>query len=369
MAIAKSIKLKTMSCLASSYVGCATLQADLTTYFNTCGAEMIREPMPFAEFLVSPLNNNGLSQVIAPGNGKTRSVELTYQARIPESEVTENDSDLCSCSSTRGNCSQVYTLDPAENLSVCETISAANLRAICQPNSEFIMKKIAHLVDVLERRQATELVQEASFLTGSWNTSEVPNVSVSDQLVVKTKKDGDAFSVNPFAMSEIDFALSATGYCAPAPIFAGRELYQYYRNMLAGCCADSGVDLGAMLSLYGHAVAYDPRVAATISGGQNAGLVIQPGAVAVITWNEYGWNAGIPFENNFREGSNYSRSLIVSPRLGLPMDVIVKDECPGTLTIVISVVAKLVNLPSDIFPVGDKYRGVNFFNEIRVTNV
>lgn len=356
-----------MSCLASSYVGCATLQADLTTYFNTCGAEMIREPMPFAEFITSPLNNNGLQQVISPGAGKVRSVELKYQARIPETEVVENDSDLCSCDTTRGNCSQTYTLDPDENLSICEKITAADLRNICEPNSEFIMRKVAHLVDAMERRSATEIVQEASFLTGSWNTSEVPNVNVSDQLVVKTKKDGDAFTLNPFAMPEIDFALAATGYCAPTPIFAGRELYQYYRGLQAGCCADSGVDLSAMLSLYGKAVMYDPRVASTISGGQNAGLILQPGAVALLTWNEFGWNAGIPLP--FNEGSNYARTLIVSPRLGLPMDVIVKDECPGTLTITISVVIKLVNLPSDIFPVGDKYRGVNFFNELLVTNI
>lgn len=356
-----------MSCLASSYVGCATLQADLTQYFNTCGAEMIREPMPFAEFITSPLNNNGLSQVIAPGNGKTRSVELTYQARIPESEVTENDADLCACDTTRGNCSQTYTIDPDENLSVCETISAANLRAICMPNDVFVMKKLAHLVDVLERRIATEIVQEASFLTGTWNGSEVPNINGTDQLVVKTLEDGSNFRPNALAMSEIDFALTASGYCAPAPIFGGRLLYQYYRNMIAGCCADSGNDLAKHLSLYGKAVAYDPRVAATISGGQNAGLVIQPGAVALLTWNEFGWNAGMPLP--FNEGSNYARTMIVSPRLGIPLDVIVKDECPGTLTIVVSAVIKLVNLPSDIFPVGDKYRGVNFFNEILVTNV
>lgn len=359
-----------MSCSASSYVQCATLQSDLTNYFATCGAELIREPMPFVEFLLSPVNTNGLQQVISPGNGKIRSVELKYQARIPESQVTENDSDLCSCSTTRGNCSQVYTLDPSENLSICETITASTLRTICEPNGEFVMRKITHMVDALERRQATELVQEASFLTGSWvGNSEVPNINGSDQLVVKTKKDGDAFTVNPFAMSEIDFALSASGYCAPSPIFGGRELYQYYRNMQAGCCSDSGNDLSAHLSLYGRAVAYDPRVAATFSGGQNAGIVLQPGAVAVITWNEFGWSDGMPLSGNFKEGANYSRSLIVSPRLGLPMDVIVKDECPGTLTITISVVAKLVNLPSDIFPVGDKYRGVNFFNEILVTNV
>ncbi|MEK6886386.1 MAG: hypothetical protein AABW88_00995, partial [Nanoarchaeota archaeon] len=240
-------------------------------------------------------------------------------------------------------------------------------RAICQPNDVFVMKKVAHLIDALERRIATEIIQEASFLTGSWNGSEVPNVNGLDQLVVKTIEDGTTFRPNAFAMSEIDFALIASGYCAPAPIFAGRLLYQYYRNMLAGCCADSGNDLAKHMSLYGKAVMYDPRVADIISGGQNAGLVIQPGAVALLTWNEWGWNDGMVLP--FKEGSNYARSLIVSPRLGIPMDIIVKDECPGTLTIVISTVIKLVNLPNDIFPVGDKYRGVNFFNEILVTNV
>lgn len=328
---------------------------------------MIREPMPFAEFVTSPLNNRGLSQVIAPGRGKTRSVELLYTTRIPESAVVENDTDLCSCSDVRGNCSQVYDIDPDANLSVCEKIRNTDLRAICKPNDQYIMSRLMHLMDVLERRIATELTQQASFLTGAWNTSEVPNVNVSDQLVVKTKKDGDAFIVNPFAMSEIDFALTATGYCGQRALFGGRELFQYYRNMLAGCCADSGTDLSRMMSLYGQAIAYDPRVASTFSGGQNAGIVTQPGALALLTWNEFGWNAGtsLPFQN----GANYARALVISPRLGIPMDVIVKDECPGTLTITLSSVVKLVGIPSDIFPVGDKYRNVNFFNEILVTNV
>ena len=331
---------------------------------------MIREPMPFAEFVTSALNNRGLSQVIAPGRGKTRSVELTYEARIPETEVVENDTDLCSCATTRGNCSQVYDIDPDANLSLCEKITAADLRAICMPNDIFVMRKLAKVVDALERRIATELVQQASFLTGSWNDDEVPNVNGLDQLVVKTKKDGDAFTLNPFGMPEIDFALTATGYCGTPLVFGGRELYQYYRGLLAGCCADSGVNLEEMLRLYGKAVMYDPRIAGAgngFTGGQNVGVVTQPGALALLTWNEFGWNEGMPLP--FTEGANYARTLITSPRLGVPLDVIVKDECPGTLTMVVSAVVKLVGIPNDIFPVGDKYRGVNFFNELLVTNV
>lgn len=330
---------------------------------------MIREPMPFAEFIASPLNNRGLSQVVAPGRGKTRSVELTYTARIPETAVTENDTDLCSCTDTRGNCSQTYDIDPDANLSICEKITAADLRAICKPNDQFVMEKFANIIDALERRIATEIVQQSSFLAGEWNVAEVPNVT-NGQLIVKTKKDGDAFTLNPFAMPEIDFALSATGYCGTPLVFGGRELYQYYRGLLAGCCADSGVNLEEMLRLYGKAVMYDPRVANAANGfvgGQNVGVVTQPGALALLTWNEFGWNDGMALP--FSEGANYARTLVFSPRLGVPIDIIVKDECPGTLTMTASAVVKVVSIPNDIFPVGDIYRGVNFFNEIKVTNV
>lgn len=358
-----------MSCLASSLVSCPTLQADLTTYFETCGAEFIREPMPFAEFLSSPINNKGLSQRVAPGKGKTRSVELLYTARIPETAVIENDTDLCSCADKRGNCSQVYDIDPDANLSICEKIQNTDLRAICKPNDEYIMSRVAHLTDVLERRIATELTQQASFLAGEWNISEVPNV-VDGQLVVKTKKDGDAFTLNPFAMQEIDFGLTATGYCGQTAIFGGREIYQYFRSLQTGCCADGGIDLSQQLSKFGKAVMYDPRVANAANGfvgGQNVAVVTQPGALALLHWNEFGWNEGTPLP--FQNGANYARALIISPRLGVPMDVIVKDECPGTLTITLSSVVKLAAIPNDIFPVGDIYRGVNFFNELLVTNV
>lgn len=361
-----------MSCLASALIACSTLQADLTQYFETCGAAFIREPMPFAEFVASDLNNRGLRQQVAPGRGKVRQVELLYSARISEDDVVENDTDLCSCTTERGNCSQVYDIDPDANLTICEKITHTKLRDICKPNDQYVMERIAYNLDVLERRIATEIVQQASFLTGSWNSTDVgaANINALEQLVVKTKKDGDAFTLNPFTMSEIDFALQATGYCGTPVIFAGKELYQYYRALQAGCCADGGVDLSAMLSLYGKAVMYDPRVANAVNGfvgGNDVGIVTQPGALALLWWNEFGWNEGMPLP--FVEGANYARSMVISPRLGIPVDIIVKDECPGTLTMTFSAVVKLVNLPNDIFPVGDKYRGVNFFNEIRVANV
>lgn len=355
-----------MSCLASTLISCATIQDDLFNYFQACGAPLIREPFPFAEFLANDVNNRGLSQKIAPGGGKKRSVELIYTARLNESEVTENQADLCSCDNDSGNCSQVYDIDPDMNLSTCERIPETKLRDICKPNSDYIMERIAYRMDVLERRIATELTQQASFLAGEWNMTEGLNVNAGSQLVVKTKKDGDAFTLNPYTMQDIDFAARATGYCGNKVIFAGSELFKYYEAMKEGCCADSGIDLGGMLNRFGTVVLYDPRVAATFPGGSNVGVMTQAGALALLTWNQFGWDAGMPLP--FREGANYSRTLMITPRLNIPVDVIIKDECPGILTFTMSAVVKLVNMPNDIFPVGDKYRGVNFFNEILVEN-
>lgn len=354
-----------MSCIGTALVACQTLQADLNQYFETCNAPFLREPMPFAEFIASELNNKGLRNVVSPGKGKKRTVELVYSARIPESEVGENVADLCVCTTERGNCSQTYEMD-CENVSICEKIQATNLTDVCKDNAMYFAERVAYLMDAIERKLATTITEQAVALTGKW-ANDVANVNAADQLVVKTLKDGDAFTLAPFAFQEIDQALRKTGYCAPSVIFGGTALVNYYERIQAGCCADSGIDLAAMLSKYGKAVMWDRRVVNAFPNGENGAIVTQPGALALLWWNQFGWNEGVALP--LQEGANYVRTLAITPRLGVPVDVIIKDECPGVVTITMSACVKLVNLPDDIFPAGDVYDGVNWFNEIRVTNV
>lgn len=353
-----------MSCLATALVACNTLQADLTTYFETCNHGFIREPMPFAEFVASDMNNRGLRNIVAPGKGKKRIVELIYTSRIPESAVVENDTDICTCDTIRGNCSQVYEIDADENSCICEKIRAQDLRDMCKDNGLYFAERMAYLMDALERRLATKITQQAVALTGKW-ASDVTPVNASNELVIKTKKDGDPFVLNPYAFEEIDRAVEKTGYCQPYALFAGDELVKYYRSILAGCCANNGIDLGEMFRLYGKAVLYDRRVSNAF-GGEFHGILTQPGALALLWWNEAGWNDGMPIQ--VFQGANYVRTMAISPRLGIPVDIIIKDECPGEITITMCAVVKLVNMPADIFPAGDVYNGVNFFNEILVQN-
>jgi hypothetical protein len=68
--------------------------------------------MPFFEFVNSPVNNIGLTQEVAPGGGKIRTVRLTYTPRQLESAVTANIANpKCDVSNFIGDRYTDYTLD------------------------------------------------------------------------------------------------------------------------------------------------------------------------------------------------------------------------------------------------------------------
>ena len=62
------------------------------------------------------------------------------------------------------------------------------------------------------------------------------------------------------------------------------------------------------------------------------------------------------------EGANYRKMTIQDPQSGLPIDLVISDNC-GNVSITARAVAKVVALPSDLFASGDNMAGVNFFAE------
>ena len=313
---------------------------------------------------MSPLNTTGLNQEVSPGNGKVRTVRLRYDKRILESHVQENaPNPTCISEYERGDCYEEYTIDTDENLQESEKIQATNLSATCRSNPEIFTTILMRLIDAVERKVATKTTTEAAVLNGAW-ASDVENV-IANQLNVKTLKDSTTDEVFPWTMEVIDNSLIQTGYCDTPVIFSGTKLYQYYRRVLAGCCANQGLDLGELLRLYGKAVMYDRRVVTAFGDNDNA-IVLQPKVLTVLNWTLNDWKNGI--DQSIIQGADYFSQVIVSPRTGLKMDLTIKDNC-GTVSIIVTATTKLVGMPTDLFPVGDVYQNVNFFNEILVANV
>lgn len=346
-----------MSYLSSEYVQCETIQSMLDENFVTCPTP--QENLPSLQYILASQQANGITQKVSD-NGKVKTVKVVYDQRLLESEVTEGSgARSCTTSNETFDNYVTYTIDPTVWLNASEKFTTADLATVCTSDVQgMLAKKIAKVIDALERKIATKTATELVALTGKWG-SNVSGVNGSDQLVVSTFIGSAANKVLDYtAMSDISMATMQTGYCAPIIIAGGSALYKYGQNIEVGCCSDTGVDILAASNKFGKAFLYDKRLV-TALGSENESMIFQAGSVALITYNEA---AQVP-----NLGANYAKFIMFSPRTGLPIDIVLKDDC-GTIHINAYANTKLVGLPNDMYKVGDEYRGVTYVNQLLVTN-
>lgn len=345
-----------MSYLSSSYVQCETIQSMLDENFLTCPQP--NESMPALQAILATQTANGISQKVSD-NGKVKTVKVVYDQRLLESAVESGSgARTCTTSNETFDNYATYTIDPAVWLKASEKFTTAELATVCTADvQQMIAKKIQKVIDVLERKIATKTATELVALYGKYG-SNVAGVNGSDELVVSTIISGTSRSIDYTAMSDIDMAALQTGYCAPAYIVGGSTLYKFGQNIEVGCCSTTGVNILDAANKFGKAFLYDKRVASAL-GSEDKSLMIQAGSVALITYNEASQVANL--------GANYAKFVMFSPRTGLPIDIVLKDDC-GTIHVNAYANTKLVGLPTDMFAVGDEYRGVTFVNKILVDN-
>lgn len=339
-----------MSYLSTIIQDCPALQFQVNEVFNDGNSQFIAEPLPLLEFLASQANNAGLSQQVGGRNGKRRTVEVTYFPRLLESTVQSGIAD-CSAGSVEGNGITSYSIDDTTAVHRKISFSATDLADACNNNAQYAAERILALIDVVERDLATQVATDVAALKGKW--ANTVTVDAQDNLEVDiTLASGD---ISPIVHQVINRATRKTLFPNHV-IIAGDELVNYYERTIAGCCSNQGLDLADMFARYGRAVMYDDRLA-TALGGDEFGLAIGVGSIALLNYTESGWKQGMPQEAFI--GSNYAQMMVVSPRTGIPMDLKISDNC-GTITISVTGNVKAVGLPDDLFPTGDKYDGVNF---------
>lgn len=341
-------------------VNCPDIQLELNQFYQSCDASMLREPMPFFDFLWSDVNVGNIQQQVMPTEGKLRNVVLTYDQRILESDVEEVSScgTTCSSETSRTNYSTTIEIDPCDKLQISEAMSASDWAFACQSNESIVAKKIQMMVDALVRKMATRLTTQAATLKGKWDSSVSP---VSGDNLCVTLYNGGV--INPTAMADIDFAMQQTNFCSTTAIFAGADFYKYARAIQAGCCSNQGIDISQISAQYGKAVLYDKRVNSV--AGSYMAWVLQAGSLIPIYYvqnnNSIMNGASIAIGNtNVQLGANYYKTVIQDPQSGMPIDLVISDNC-GTISIVLEANAKLFALPTNLFNAADTMSGVNFF--------
>lgn len=349
-----------MSYHESGLIACRTLQTELDQAWDSGNWEK-PHPMALAEFVST--NPQRINPVINPGNGKTVTAEFTHFQRYLEDDFETVTEYECSTEKAVDQASNIYELDITNKKKVGRYIDAESLATWCGSNPELFQRTVQSLINQMDVIMANQQADKVAELYGKWG-ADVPDVT-DDVLSVATKVSGDW---NPEAIEEIDFALLQTQYDQMTTIFGGRDLYAYYRHFLAGCCANSGINLEEMWNLYGRAVVYDHRLAAAMIADGNAdSLSIQAGALQWLNYTRGTWREGVN-EANIASTANYVMFPVESPRLGLSYDMIIKDECPGKVSMMLYGISDTVVLPANLYREGDRLYGSNGVNAIEVDN-
>lgn len=347
-------------------IGCPNIQDYLDNNFNTGGSSTLWDSAPFFEYLNSPLNRTGYSQKVSPGQGKLKTVQLLYNQRILESEVTQpGGTRTCTAETKRGDLAMTCEIDPEDYLEVEELIADTDFRYVCEDNNNIVKGKMMRMVAALEAKAATYVTTQAIALIGGVSddvaAADKQSVGGVDYFKIKTlRSSGD---IDPTAMATLDFLRRQNNYNTPAPIF-GSDIFRYYQLMLAGCCSNQGINLEAILAQYGVAVAYDRRVASAFGSSAKA-ITSLPGALQVVWYNEN--NNGIAEAAGITVGADYQKQVIFSPRTGIPIDLTMKDNC-GSVSIIMRALPKVCALPTDLFAPSDHMNGVTFVNGIIISN-
>lgn len=347
-----------MSYLSSDYVQCETIQKMLDDEFSICSVLSL-DPMPALEAILSTQVASGIAQSVSDGTGKVKTVKVVYERRLLESDVTSGSGNrTCTTSAESFDSYQTYTIDSAAWLEANESFRAADLATVCTADvQQMLAKKIGKIVDVLERKLATQTASQMAGMIGDWGSNVI--VNGSNELELATLVSTATKVLDPFAWGKLDIAFSKTGYCASPIIVGGSDLYEFARVSNAGCCSTTGVDIAAVYNTFGKAVLYDKRVETALGSAANKSIAFQPGSLALIYYNQA---TQIP-----NLGANYAMFRVNSPRTGLPIDISIKDDC-GLIQIKGFLTAKLVGLPTDMFSNTDEFNGVTFVNKIKVVN-
>lgn len=352
-----------MSYTIDTLVSCPNLQARLNQLFAIPDPADITVPSPLLQFLLSDANSNLLKQSVAPGDGKVRTVRAVYRQRRTGSRALVNQNNpTCTATNQATELYTDYTIDTTQNVQDNMKLNIATLATACTDNDMVLAEDIRDILNAIDERVAQKTAIESVALAGKWGTpvSNLAGVTVdgSDNLVLKTQISSSDVSVYPWSFQQVDTAARMTAYNQPMAIFGGSTFTNYAARVEKGCCANQGVDLGAMFQQYRKAVAYDYWVADAM-GGEAYNLMLQSGALQMLYFNLF---EGV----NTILSPTFSRQVVVT-KAGIPVDLMMKVDC-GDLHIVATATTKTVGLPADMFPYGDLYRGVKWVNKLKVVN-
>jgi hypothetical protein len=325
------------------------------------------EALPFLGFVTS--YSSPMAPVIAPGSGKVLGVEVQHQQPLNENNVSETSERGCIATRKPAMGSTLYEIDPNDILTVDMLFQASDLTRWCGSNPALFAKEIDMMWNAMNQKVARRLAEDAVLLNGLWSADVADTFTVdgNENLELATKLSGGA--INPEMLVDLNFAVrDLQGYSAPYVVAGGNSFHRYIKLAEQGCCTNTGLQLDGIFREYGYASIYDRRLKeelANIAGATDA-MVVQAGAIQMLNYVQADWSTGIPFLD--ARASNYVTMVLRHPVFGYAVELTIKDECRGKISVIMDTVVKFVGPPTTLYRPDDDRNGVNWIAKLKEVN-
>jgi len=351
--------------IVQGYANCPQIQTDILNLWTEDGTVTPQEASVL-QVLLSDINRAGvISRQINAGDRRLRQVEMTYQQRHLISDVENSGRVSCSPQSKQGELTTIYDIDPDKGSRFGFQIDMIELERKCRDDRYYISRELMRAMSVLRRAINDKTIVEMVANLGA--ISAAPGTTY---LQTKTKNTTTGAILYDLVEDVAQNVLDNEVFANTTPvIIGGAEFTKYARAIQAACCGDNGVDVNTMLA-QNPQVFINSKTVGTIAGNTARGIVMQPGSVQLLTYNEFrngGDLAGLQTEDKV-----LGTIADPDPRFaGLFYDYYAEYKCVGTeryWDFQLALSHDTAYLPSDLFRAGDDLEGVNGVWGLEINN-
>lgn len=351
----------------STFIDCNGLQDSLEAAWGVSNQQLGN--VNLLRFILNPINNQYINQKINFRPNGRRDVEVIYGQRFLESQVTDSGRLLCTTGITDGTTSTTYSIDPDDGVQMTISFTTQELESMCMSNKDFLINEVKKVMDVLIRKIETKAAIAVTTNTGNFADYVIDGGAASNTpKTVSTFTNGGTIKTD--ALNQIDYNTMANESASQPWVFGGSSWRTYASALNAACCSDLGVDAGVFQMNNGMRYVYSDRI--QLQTDENTGIAIVPGAIQMISFNEFMGETG---NINFMNDDALKQTVLLYPDPTLPIyfDYRAEYKCTDGETerkwhFTLGLIHDFIFLPTDLYQTGDQLEGVNYVNEYVINN-
>lgn len=298
---------------------CPALNEQLANLAGEHFKQQTQSELGFLKGLTDQYNNSSVE--ITPlnrQNGQIRTVQVMYQKRTPESEVTET---INNCVTGPFNESDNFSFNVDVNLELSHEFeyNEDKIRELCEGKNSWIAKDMMGKMDALYRKLNRRLITIAIANFGNYATGVNSGTSPIALSLLEPFATGGMTGANFLGESIMLNALSDARVVGKPMAFGVGDLRNYSNMRAIGNNNMLGVDLATDQNFYFLA---DPMVG-DVLGNVDEFIAMEAGAMQFIPVPQY-----VGEYQNITESR--TKSTIVDPRFGIEFDFFIYnvEACP-----------------------------------------